>query len=88
MQMCHSLRCKQIDMLMVNQLILTFPNNAECSILLFIERVSINCRRSSTCTCNRESKLVERLKVRLWTVNARSLLKMCTHQSSTLKGGL
>ena len=62
-QMCHSLRCRQIDMSTVNQLVSTFPNNAERPMRLFFERVSINSRPGITCTCNRESKLVERLQV-------------------------
>ena len=67
MQMCHSLRCKQIDMSTVNQLISTFPNNAERPMRLFFERVSINSRPGSTRVTEsrnpRESKLVERLQV-------------------------
>ena len=43
MQMCHSVRCKQIDMSMVNQLISSFPNSAERPILLFFKRGLINC---------------------------------------------
>ena len=46
--MCHSLRCKQIDMSTANDLKSIFPNNA---------------RGTCTCNLT-ESKLVERLKIR------------------------
>ena len=88
MQRCHSLRCKQIDMSTVNQLISTFPNNEEC----LIQESFNQCSLRQHMHMYKQSKLVERLKVWLciWTLNARSqrLLKTCTRWSSKLTGGL
>ena len=58
MQMCHSLRCKQIDMSTADQLKSIFPNRAGTPKLILVEsrrhmhvlveRMSIECEESFT----------------------------------------